>query len=190
MHFSAWDFVHRTLEQTGPRRRVLEIGSRDVNGSIRRLFIDAERYVGLDVAEGMGVDVAGMPADYAKDHAGEFDTVVCLETLEHDPDPHATIRAARMALDDAGGLLIVTAAAPGRKPHSAVDGGPIRDGEHYEGIDKERMAYWLTDSFGDIHEIELWGDRDIRAVAWTGERPKATETKHWGRQLAMVTFPR
>jgi hypothetical protein len=189
MHFSAFDYVHSQLEKSGPRKRVLEIGARDVNGSVRRLFIGSE-YVGLDVADGPGVDVVSFPKEYIASHKGEFDTVVCVETLEHDPCPGTTIRAARSALVDDGGLFIVTTASVGRKPHSGVDGGPLREGEHYENIKAEDLHWWLYSAFGEGHfEIEEWGVRDIRATAWTGKRP-SHPAKAWERELAMVTFPR
>lgn len=190
MHFSAWDYVHQTLEKVGPRKRVLEIGARDVNGSVRRLFAGSD-YVGLDVAEGPGVDVVAWPAEFVRSHRGKFDTVVCVETLEHDPDPEATIKAARSALVRKGGLFLVTAAGVGRKPHSGVDGGPIRQGEHYGNIDKGSLAAWLAGRFA-VFTIDVWGERDIRATAWTSP-PAAAEPADladWKRRLAEIQFPR
>lgn len=189
MHFSAWDYVFQSLVKIGPRRRVLEFGARDVNGSIRHLFIGAE-YTGLDIEGGEGVDVISFPADYVASHAGEFDTVVCVETLEHDPDPSATIKAARTALQDEGGVLLVTAAAAGRPAHSGFDGGPhLRDGEHYANIDRESLTGWLADSFGARFTVQEWGSRDIRATAWTGEIAERP-SKEWEAKLSMVQFPR
>ena len=42
-----------------------------------------------------------------------------------------------------GGILLLTSAGIGRTPHSAVDGGPVRDGEYYNNIDESRLRYWL-----------------------------------------------
>jgi hypothetical protein len=39
---------------------VLEIGSYYVNGSVRKVFVSAGRYVGVDLIEGSGVDVVGL----------------------------------------------------------------------------------------------------------------------------------
>ena len=36
---------------------VLDIGSLNVNGSVRHLFTDAEKYIGIDFREGKDVDV-------------------------------------------------------------------------------------------------------------------------------------
>jgi len=37
-------------------KKVLEIGSLDINGSIR-IFFDTPSYIGVDVGEGRGVDI-------------------------------------------------------------------------------------------------------------------------------------
>jgi len=34
-----------------------------------------------------------------------------------------------------GGMFVMTAAGPGRAPHSAVDGKGLQPGEHYANID-------------------------------------------------------
>jgi hypothetical protein len=39
--------------------RVLEMGSYNVNGSVRDMFALAGRYVGVDLVEGPGVDLVG-----------------------------------------------------------------------------------------------------------------------------------
>lgn len=71
--------------KVGYRRgeRVLEIGSLNVNGSVRENFPEAE-YIGIDFREGPGVDLVLDAIDLpSKFPAGYFDIVLCLETLEH-----------------------------------------------------------------------------------------------------------
>jgi hypothetical protein len=192
MHYAAWEYVVKELERIGPRKRVLEIGSRDVNGSVRRLFNGA-KYIGLDIEDGAGVDVVAYPRPFVIACPRQFDAVLCLEVLEHDPQPMETIRAARMALVDSGGVFILTAAGVGRIPHSAVDGAEVRENEHYENISRAALEGWLSESFGERFEVEEWGDRDIRAISWTGEldwKPTKEERAAWVKRLAGVTFPR
>jgi hypothetical protein len=43
-----------------------------------------------------------------------------------------------------GGLLIITAAGPGRAEHSGADGGPLRPGEHYRNISPLALLAWLA----------------------------------------------
>lgn len=59
MHPAATQFVVDAVQRYGPFPRVLEIGSRDVNGSIRSIFMDhgTEYYVGVDIEDGPGVDL-------------------------------------------------------------------------------------------------------------------------------------
>ncbi len=62
---------------------MLEIGSLDVNGTVRQHFEKCD-YRGLDVAEGPGVDIVCQAQDYDAP-IGSFDTVVCCEVMEHNP---------------------------------------------------------------------------------------------------------
>ncbi len=91
--------------------RVLEIGSMDVNGTIRAAFPDATEYVGVDMAEGIGVDVV---LDVDKSpwpfESGLFDTVLCCETLEHMLTPWETVGYMRDALKHGGHMFISTPA--------------------------------------------------------------------------------
>ncbi|SRR5260221_10989031 len=70
--------------------RVLEIGSLDINGSIRRIFEGAGSYTGLDVGPGPGVDVVCQGQDYDAPSDG-FDTVISCEVMEHNPYWVATL---------------------------------------------------------------------------------------------------
>lgn len=63
---------------------VLEIGSYDVNGSVRSVFSAAKNYTGVDLVEGPGVDLVCYGHEIPFD-ADSFDLVVSAECLEHDP---------------------------------------------------------------------------------------------------------
>jgi len=80
---------------------VLEVGSRDVNGSVRPLVEQADpaRYVGVDIEEGPGVDEICDASDLV-DHFGseQFDVVLSTELLEHVQDWRQAVRPARKAL--------------------------------------------------------------------------------------------
>lgn len=90
--------------QTG--KAVIELGSCDVNGNVRDLFSSAANYIGIDQREGPNVDHVCNAHD--ADTLGQaVDTVLCLEMLEHDTDPLATMAAAFTVLVH-GGLFICT----------------------------------------------------------------------------------
>lgn len=62
-------------------RRVLDIGSLDINGNNKYLFVDCE-YVGLDIIEGENVDVVSIAHEYSPSE--KFDVVLSTNALEHD----------------------------------------------------------------------------------------------------------
>lgn len=135
MHAEAFAYVAEAV--AGCRfRTVLEIGGRNVNGSIRGLFGDCD-YRTLDIAPGDGVDIVADAADWKPD--ATYEAVVCCEVFEHTPR-WPEILATMAAAVDLGGTAIVTAASLDRAPHSAVDGGPLRDGEYYGNVDPNELA--------------------------------------------------
>jgi SAM-dependent methyltransferase len=138
VHIAAHNFV-ATVVPDSPGA-VLEIGSRDVNGSVRDLFAGASLYHGIDIAAGAGVDEVVACADYQP--AGLFDTCVSTEVMEHMRDPSELTSCAWRCLRS-GGMLILTAAGPNRQPHS-VSGGPVEQ-EYYENISPELLALLLED---------------------------------------------
>jgi SAM-dependent methyltransferase len=160
VHLEAASYVALTAHRLGPFDSVLELGGRDVNGSVRPYFPGA-RYVSVDIVDGPGVDVVADATTYRPDE--RFDAVVCCEVLEHAVDADGFVATAWGSLKP-GGLFLVTAACPPRAPHSAVDGGPLRPGEFYRNVDPALMGRWLV-GWKDV-EIEMHEDRgDIYAVA-------------------------
>lgn len=160
MHDSAYKFCAAMAGVLDPPWTALEIGSRNVNGSVRDLFRCAE-YVGVDVLPGPGVDVVADGATFDADWP--FDVVVCTEVLEHAADPAALCRNL-MALCQPGGAIIMTAATPDRPPHSAIDGGPLRDGEPYRGVTPADLRAWLAGCRAVVIDDSVPGDVYCLAV--------------------------
>jgi len=154
MHPEAFDFVARVAQRIGPRRRVLEMGSRDINGSVRPLF--ACPYVGIDLEPGSGVDVVADGATY--EPTAPIDTLVCCEVLEHTEAAEQLVRHG-LSLLPPDGVAIFTCATFPRLPHSALDGGPLRPGEFYRNISEHKLLAWILTSEGGINALELHEDR-------------------------------
>jgi SAM-dependent methyltransferase len=115
--------------------RVLEIGSLDINGSVRRHFQGCD-YIGIDVGEGPGVDVVCQGQDYdAK--AGSFDVVISCECMEHNPFWRETFLN-MMRLCRPGGLVLMTCATSGRPEHgtqrTTPEDAPLIEWDYYKNL--------------------------------------------------------
>jgi SAM-dependent methyltransferase len=86
---------------------LLEVGSKDINGSPRVIFPDADPYVGMDIEHGPGVDLV-FDAERLRNlpFSQWADTVVCCETLEHVVRPWLVVEGLRRALRPGGHLWI------------------------------------------------------------------------------------
>ena len=133
MHAEARAFASEVLLQHKPEL-VLEFGSLDINGSVSDILPGAGYEVdwfGIDLQEGPGVDLVADAATYTHDF--RVSMVVCCEVLEHAANWRHIVRNAEANLH-ADGHLLVTCATHPRVAHSAVDGGPLRSGEHYGNV--------------------------------------------------------
>lgn len=143
-------------------RTVVELGARDVNGSVRDLFA-ADLYIGVDIADGPGVDVVCDAADYLPDEP--VDLVITTEMLEHAPRA-PEIPAAVFAMLRPGWLFVGTAAGPGRPAHSGVDGKELQPGEHYANIHPTDLSGWLVAAgFVDVEVDQQRRPADVRWIA-------------------------
>ena len=114
MHDSVMEFVRDNLPVM-IERTVLEVGSYDVNGSVRSLIEPyAVEYVGCDIREGPGVDVVCDAAE--ADRLGSFNLVVSTEMLEHAEDWREALRGMVRATK-LGGNILLTTRGPGAGRH-------------------------------------------------------------------------
>jgi SAM-dependent methyltransferase len=107
MNVAVLDFFMRSVdcgEFAG--RRVLEVGSKFVNGSVRPLierFCRPREYVGVDIETGKYVDVV-LPAERLVEHFGpeSFDAVISTEVLEHVFDWRTVVNNMKAVLKPGG----------------------------------------------------------------------------------------
>jgi SAM-dependent methyltransferase len=102
-------------------RRVLEIGSYDVNGSIRPFFPGSE-YVGVDLTAGPGVDVV-CEGDKVAHPDDTYDLTVSCECFEHNPQWRETFMN-MLRMTRPGGILAFTCATTGRLEHGTARTSP------------------------------------------------------------------
>lgn len=118
MHPSAMTFaVSATDPEDVAFKRVLEVGSMDVNGSVRP-HVEARgpaSYTGIDMRPGRGVDLV-MDAAALPGELGQQDIVISTEMLEHAADWQAAARGMISALAP-GGVLVLTTRSEGFPLH-------------------------------------------------------------------------
>lgn len=101
---NVYSFVERMVSNYKIAGIVLDIGSMNINGSVKAIFKGCN-YIGLDMREGWNVDVvANAHAIPMKD--GDVDCVVCCDTLEHDDDFFQTIKEIKRVLKMGGWFIL------------------------------------------------------------------------------------
>lgn len=155
--------VKRGLPQFFTKVDVLEIGSLDINGSVRSEFLSAN-YIGVDVGVGPGVDLVGegQLLDFS---TGSFDVVISCECLEHNPFWVETV-SNMFRMVRPGGLVIVSCATTGRPEHgttatSSYD-SPLTIGigwDYYKNVSRS--------DFEKAFALDAWCDEFILIINWS-----------------------
>lgn len=132
-------------------KKVLDIGSLDINGSTRDLF-ESCTYIGLDLGEGKNVDVVSIGHLY--DAPNEyFDVIISTETFEHDIYYEKTIDNIIRMLKP-GGLFLFTCATTGRPEHGTKNSiYPMIDAPFLVTMSEEWANYYKNLTEEDIREI-------------------------------------
>lgn len=112
-------FIAKYLKGKG--LRVLDVGSWDVNGSLRPLFEKQHEYVGCDIRikPGKNVDVQVSETSLKPIEDNSFDVVVSSSTLEH-VRQFWTIFSEMIRVTKNGGLIYICAPSGGHR-HGKVD---------------------------------------------------------------------
>lgn len=124
MHLSAYQFferLSRRLPQYFNSAVVVEIGSLNINGTLRPLFHECQ-YTGVDLEPGPCVDVCSLSYDY-KHHGRSPDIVISSNALEHDRYRELTL-GSMVRLVRPGGLVAISAAGPGFQIHGTRNTTP------------------------------------------------------------------
>ncbi|RLI46949.1 methyltransferase type 11 [Candidatus Bathyarchaeota archaeon] len=113
MHNSVMEWGKQKIEELNlSDKNTLEVGSLNVNGTLRDFFTGD--YHGIDIREGEGVDEV---KDGSKlRYRGKYDVIVCTEMLEHAEDWKGAINGLKKALK-IGGYLLLTARSEGFGKH-------------------------------------------------------------------------
>ena len=168
MHQEVIDFVSAVRKKFPDyfvANKVLEVGSLDLNGSVRQFF-DCCAYTGLDIGEGKGVDLVCPIHEYKNPKA--FDVVISTEMLEHDIHWQESLMQMYENLRS-GGLLVVTCASVNREEHGTARTSPSDSPfttDYYRNISvTDFLTVLPTDLFSksfikatrDLNDLIFWG---------------------------------
>jgi SAM-dependent methyltransferase len=143
-----------------PNARILEVGSMNVNGSLRDVAEPTTHYVGLDLEEGDGVDVVIKPGERLPFDDDSFDLIMASSAFEHDPRFWETfVEMCRVARP--GGHIYVNAPSNGLVHRFPLDcwrfypdaGLALADHARNQG-----MSIELVESFIGKRINDCWND--------------------------------
>ena len=155
-------FENVSLEEF-ENKRVIEVGSKYVNGSVRPFiekFLRPAEYIGVDIEEGKFVDVI-CNAENLVDYFGKesFDVLISTELLEHVRDWVKVINNFKLILKH-GGFLYITTRSKGFPYH-----GYPYDFWRFEIYDMKQI-------FRDFEIIKLVPDHQDPGVFLKARKPK------------------
>jgi SAM-dependent methyltransferase len=121
MHHSAYvnaeKFYHKYCENKIETKKILDVGSYDVNGTMKPIFSKG-KYVGMDMEQGPNVDIVGVSHEIPfKDN--EFDIVISSSCFEHDDMFWISFQEMCRVLKDGGYMYIQ---APSNGPYHGWPG--------------------------------------------------------------------
>lgn len=163
MHTEAENWL-RAQSATLKGLECVDLGGRNVNGSIRDLFEPAS-WTAVDFVDGPGVDIVADIRSWEPHR--RWDLVVCTEVLEH-------VRVPAFVLDTIarcvapGGTILITAAAPPRAPHSMCGSNVVPPGEPYSNIHPAVLTAQMrivTKTIDEVVHDARHGDVYLRATA-------------------------
>lgn len=156
-HSTQQDFINYVKEKFPDHfenSKVLEVGSLDINGSMRSFFSNCD-YLGIDVGEGKGVDLVVQGQEYdAPDNT--FDVCSSGECFEHNPYWAETF-SNMVRMCKSGGLVFFTCATTGRPEHGTSktdkNSSPLTVNigwEYYRNLDEQDFRESFEESFNEI----------------------------------------
>jgi SAM-dependent methyltransferase len=101
----------RILKEEVEGKRVIEVGSLDINGSLRSIIgkLNPAEYIGVDITEGQGVDIICYAEDIIERFGTEsFDFVVSTEMIEHVEDWRKVVSNIKNICKSEGTIIVTT----------------------------------------------------------------------------------
>jgi len=169
-HKEQEDFVEQVKyhfpDYFGHEAKVLEVGSFNVNGSVRKFFDETCIYTGIDIGSGDGVDIVCPAQDYDTPDKS-FHTIISCECLEHNPYWKETLQNIDRMLSDHG-LFILTCATTGREEHGTVRSDATRKAEEEGWITMPNVSVdtWDNEYYMNLTEEDIRSALDMEHFIW------------------------
>ncbi len=170
--------------------KILEIGSYDVNGSIRKYFPDSV-YTGVDLCAGPGVDLVGFGHEVGLPDEN-LDIAISCECFEHDPNWVRTLNN-MYRMTKPGGVIAFTCATTGRLEHGTRrTASEFSPGTQFVGLDYYRnldradfeAELNLEEMFSDYIFFTMSTSFDLYFVGWKkGETPFIGDKEEFRRRV-------
>lgn len=147
-----WEYCKVKYQKyfTKEGNRILEVGSYDVNGSVRDYFENYAAYIGVDWRPGPGVDVVCFAHEI--DFPDKFDTIISASMLEHDRYWHKSIRNMIKHMKD-DGILLLSWGAAFNHPHELE----TADDGHFHSLPAGYVIDLLNGLKMYVHEFRYEG---------------------------------
>ena len=155
--------------------KILEIGSQNINGTVRDFFKNADQYIGIDLGAADGVDWT-IPGELIELSTGWSDVTISTECFEH-AQGWADVFLNMIRITRPTGLIIITCASDGRSAHGTLDSeakcSPFTQNYYKNlGINDFSSAISLENFFishgfevnAKSHDLYFWGIRSNRAI--------------------------
>ena len=143
MHNQAINFLNQVkskMPEAFNGVKALDIGSFNVNGSVKDFFKDST-VLGLDLMPGLDVDIV-CPANEYNAPNESFDTIISCECWEHNPFYEETILNSIRMLKPKG-YFIWTCASTGRPIHGTATQDLI-DRKKGQTLQGNKINHWIT----------------------------------------------
>jgi len=150
---------------------ILEVGSQNINGTIRDLFTVDANYLGLDIGKGKDVDLV-IPGELVELPDGWADISISTECFEHAKN-WREILLNMIRITKPQGLILLTFAGKGRTVHGTIDSDAFSSPfttTYYQNLGPDDVArdisigkYFSRHGFevdSIAHDTYFWGIRN------------------------------
>ena len=163
------DISARFPEYFESTNKILEIGSQNINGSVRHFFPNAQSYLGIDLCISTDVDWT-VPGQLIELPDGWAEVAISTECFEHCKD-WEKVMINMIRITDINGMILMTCASTGRATHGTIDSdvesSPFTS-DYYKNlniddINKIQLNHYFSRYGFEInnksHDLYFWGIR-------------------------------